>query len=146
MPCAPHEVDPLNDTALPSGPSVSWCGGWGYIVSVDVASNEIVFDLAQLKENVPGDESQGWEIVNANPRLRTLPIAANAEIRACQPEPAQSVPGEGCGNPWVGDPSGFELWTVADLAGFVAAGHDLWNVQVDPATGEVMWIEQWWSP
>jgi len=93
MPCFPHEVDSRDQTQLPQGPSVVWCGGWGYIESVDLASGEIVFDLAQVKQKVPGDESQGWEIVNENPRLRVLPVDTSAEIRACNPESGASVPG-----------------------------------------------------
>jgi hypothetical protein len=146
MPCSPHEVDSLDQTNLPQGPSIVWCGGWGYIKSVDLASREIVFDLAQVKQKVPGDESQGWEIVNQNPRLRVLPVGTSAEIRACNPESGESVPSEGCGEPWVGESWGFHLWTLTELKGFVDAGYDFWNVLVDPATGEVMWVEQWWSP
>jgi hypothetical protein len=146
MPCHIHELDPLDQTELPQGPTVVWCGGWGYINSVDLAAQEIVFDLAQVREKVPGDESQGWEIINGNPGLRILPVNASVEVRACNPEPGEPVPAEGCGEPRVGEPWGFHQWTLHELKGFVDAGHDFWNVLVDPATGQVMWIEQWWSP
>lgn len=145
MPCPLHVVDVEHQSNFPVGP-VDWCGGWGYVESVDVVDREIVFDLAQVTLTVPGDESEGWTIVNANPRTRVLPVSASVEVRACAPEPGETVPSGGCGESWVGNPWGFALWSIGDLEGFVNAGHDFWKVLVDPASGEVVWVEQWWSP
>ena len=145
MPCGFHVIHPEHQSDFPVGPT-DWCGGWGFIESVDPAGDKVVFDLAQIRLTVPGDESQGWTIDNANPMLRTLDVSANVEVRACPPEPGQTVPGTGCGEPWVGNPWGFSLWTLGDLKGFVDAGHDFWLVLIDPPSGEVVWVEQWWNP
>jgi hypothetical protein len=143
MPCDFFAVVSEHGSAFPVG-SKNWCGGWGYIDSV--ASGELVFDLAQVALTVPGDESQGWTITNVNPMLRYLPFSTAVEIRACPPAPGDAGPGI-CGSPWVGPESWqFSLWSVADLQGFVASSNELWNVLVDPATGEVVWVEQWWTP
>ena len=126
--------------------ATDWCGGWGYIWSAD--ANEIIFDLAQVSLNVPGDESQGWSIVNNNPMLRYLPTGSDVEIRACTPDPGNTWPGY-CGTFWVGpDPGWYRLWGINDLNGFVntGPGDQLWRVLIDPATGEVVWVEQWWTP
>ena len=142
MPCEGAEVLAEHGSTYPVGPK-SWCGGWGYIESM--SSSEIVFDLIQVDLNVPGDESQGWSFVNANPMLRWLPFSSTVEIRACAPEAGSSAPGI-CGNPWVGWEGGYSLWTVADLDGFVAASDELWRVYVDSSSGQVVWVEQWWIP
>ena len=145
MPCEGFEVTAEHGSAHPLGPT-DWCGGWGYIWWAD--AQEIIFDLAQVKLNVPGDESQGWEIVNNNPMLRYLPTSSGVEIRACSPEPGDTWPGY-CGTFWVGtDPGWFRLWGINDLNAFVStgSGDQLWRVLIDPATGEVVWVEQWWTP
>ena len=143
MPCDFFSVVAEHSSAFPAG-AKDWCGGWGYIDSV--TSGELVFDLAQVALTVPGDESQGWTITNVNPMLRYLPFSDDVEIRACAPAPGDTAPGI-CGSPWVGSESWqFSLWDVADLQGFVASSSELWNVLIDPATGEVVWVEQWWTP
>ncbi|MCP3988410.1 MAG: hypothetical protein GY724_05020 [Actinomycetia bacterium] len=144
MPCGGMEVQLEHASAFSLG-AKDWCGGWGYAHSVD--STEMVFDLIQVDLNVAGDESQGWSFVNANPMLRYLPLSSAIEIRACPPAPGNTGPGS-CGSPWVGPESWeFSLWAVADLGGFVAAASDvLWRVLIDPANGEVLWVEQWWTP
>lgn len=144
MPCGGFEVVAEHASAFPLGPK-DWCGGWGYLESAD--TTELVFDLIQVSLVVPGDESQGWSFVNENPMLRYLPLSSDVEIRACPPAPGEAAPGI-CGSLWVGPESWqFSLWSPADLAGFVvAAGDELWRVMVDPNTGEVLWVEQWWIP
>ena len=143
MPCGGIDVVAEHSSAFPLG-ATDWCGGWGYIESV--SATEIVFDLIQVNLTVPGDESQGWTFVNANPMLRYLPISSAIEIRACPPAPGDTAPGS-CGSPWVGPESWqFSLWSSADLTSFVAASDELWNVLIDPASGEVVWVEQWWTP
>ena len=143
MPCGGMEVHAEHASAFPLG-AKDWCGGWGYIESI--SSTELVFDLIQVNLNVAGDESQGWSFVNANPMLRYLPLSSAIEIRACPPASGTAAPGS-CGSSWVGPESWeFSLWTVADLGGFVVASDELWQVFVDPATGEVVWVEQWWTP
>ncbi len=145
MPCEGFEVVAEHVSAFPTGPT-TWCGGWGYIWSADAV--EIIFDLAQVNLTVPGDESQGWTIVNNNPMLRYLPVGDDIEIRACPPEPGNTWPGI-CGSLWVGpEPWQFHLWGIDDLNGFVSTGpgDELWRVLIDPATGEVVWVEQWWTP
>jgi len=145
MPCEGFEVVVEHVSTFPLGPT-TWCGGWGYIWSAD--AEEIIFDLAQVTLTVPGDESQGWTIVNNNPMLRYLPPGDDIEIRACPPEPGSTWPGI-CGSLWVGpEPWQFHLWDIDDLNGFVSTGpgDELWRVLIDPAIGEVVWVEQWWSP
>lgn len=143
MPCDGFEVVAEHVSAFPLGPT-DWCGGWGYISSA--ASDEIVFDLVQVTLNVAGDESQGWSIVNNNPMLRYLPVAGDIEIRACPPEPGSTSPGV-CGSLWVGPESWqFHLWDISDLIGFVNSSDELWRVLIDPSTGEIVWVEQWWQP
>jgi hypothetical protein len=142
MPCDGMSIDPEHVSAFPPGPK-DWCGGWGYIVSAD--TSQIAFDLAQVDLTVAGDESQGWSIVNNNPMLRYLPLSSAIEVRACPPVSGGTAPGI-CGSPWVGPESWeFSLWTPTELAGFVAASDELWRVMVD-TSGEVVWVEQWWTP
>lgn len=145
MPCEGFAVAAEHVSAFPLGPT-DWCGGWGYISSAD--AQEIVFDLAQVTLTVPGDESQGWTIVNNNPMLRYLPVSDDIEIRACPPAPGNTWPGI-CGSLWVGPESWqFHLWGIDDLNDFVSSGpgDELWRVLIDPGTGEVVWVEQWWQP
>ncbi|MDJ0954003.1 MAG: hypothetical protein QNJ81_10005 [Acidimicrobiia bacterium] len=145
MPCEGFAVVAEHVSAYPLGPT-DWCGGWGYIWWAD--AEEIIFDLAQVTLNVPGDESQGWSIINNNPMLRYLPTGDDIEIRACPPAPGETWPGI-CGSLWVGpEPWQFHLWDIDDLNGFVSTGPgtELWRVLIDPATGEVVWVEQWWQP
>jgi hypothetical protein len=114
-----------------------YCGGWGDIVEVDLDRSEIVFDLYRYVST--GEEEYEFEYVNENPLLRRLPVAATVDIRACAPEPGTAQPGPGCGSP-----DDFETWSFADLAEFVAAGAERWNVTTQDSV--VTHIEQWWWP
>ena len=145
MPQRLQTVESGHQSAFPLG-RMSARGGWGKIVSVDVARREIVFDLYSVEMVVPGDESEGWDVTNNNPLLRTLAVASNAEIRACRSlEAFPPVPY--CGNPWLDQPGGFRFWDLAGLQRIIGIEDvGLFKVLVDPGTGEVIWIEQWWSP
>jgi hypothetical protein len=145
MPQLLQTVESGHQSAFPLG-RMSARGGWGKIVSVDVAQREIVFDLYTVEMVVPGDESEGWDVTNESSLLRTLPVAPNAEIRACRSlEAFPPVPY--CGNPWLDQPNGFRFWDLAGLERIIGIdGVGLFKVLVDPGIGEVIWIEQWWSP
>lgn len=145
MPRALLVIESLHRSAFPPGER-SLQGGWGRIVSIDIERREIVFDLYRVTEEVPDDDGGHSVFVNENPLLRTLPVASNAEIRACR-SLGRSPPEPACGNPWLDEEAGFGFWGLADLDRIIRIqGVGLFRVLVEPATGEVIWIEQWWSP
>ncbi len=68
-------------------------------------------------------------------------MAPKAEIRACS-SLGQSPPVPNCGNPF----DGFAVEDLKELDRITRVEKiGLYKVLVD-ATGEVIWIEQWWSP